>query len=79
MTYGLIFIGVIIATVLFKINHPEVKWGCLIGVHSYHYSHEKHGMYIDTKSNNVIGTKRKIYTCGCGKQKPVSNVDWIKS
>ena len=74
----LVGVGIAVGVLLFKINHPEFKWGCLIGLHEYRYSHQKNGMHIDTKSNRVIGTKRRVYTCDCGHQKAANPNDWIK-
>jgi len=69
--------SIIAAFVLFKINHPQFRWGCFIGKHEYHYSHERHGMHIDKNSPNVIGTKRRIFICSCGYQKAAEKQDYI--
>ncbi len=77
MWVEIIIFSIIVATVLFKINHPHIRWRCLIGMHNYRYSHEKHGMHIDKNSPNVIGTKRKIFKCACGHQKDAELKDYI--
>ncbi len=77
MLLGFTLLSIIVAICLFKINNPHFKWGCFIGKHDYHYSHEKHGMHIDKNSPNVIGTKRKIFICSCGYQKGAEKQDYI--
>lgn len=73
----LIIFAVIAAIILFKINHPHITWRCMFGIHKYIYSHEVHGMHFDNKSNRIIGTKRRLYTCSCGKHKLAESKDWI--
>lgn len=52
-------------------------WSCIFGKHRFKFSGEKHGMYIDEK-NNLIGTKRNIYRCRCGKVKKLEHKDYIR-
>ncbi len=73
----IITLSIIFGVVLFKITHPHVRWRCLIGVHEYHYSYERHGMHLCKDAHNVVGTKRRIYKCSCGFQKPAENKDYI--
>lgn len=77
--FEILVFAFIAAAILFKINHPEYTWGCMFGFHTrYGYSHEKHGMHIDG-GGKVVGTKRRVYVCLCGKEKPAENKDWIRN
>ena len=74
-----IIVSSILALVLFKINHPEVRWGCLVGKHKYSYLGSKSGMHYNKDTKQVTGTMRRLYQCSCGKDKPAESKDWINT
>ena len=76
MTWEIVCLGAIIAFIFFKINHPEITGGCLIGMHKWYYAYEKHGMHQE--NGKIVGTQRKIYKCRCGVQKRAEDKDWIQ-
>lgn len=69
------FLGVSLLVGLAKANNPNLTTKCILGLHNYYYSHEKCGMYFD--NDQLVGTRRKVYMCRCGKEKSAEEGDWI--
>ncbi len=75
----LIIIAILLPSLLYFVFlwGIETNWKCFFGKHQYVYWGEKHGMVMDTRTNCLIGTNRRVYCCTtCRKEKPREEKDY---